>query len=103
MNVLSRPLMIVAFFRQIYSQDANLVIGSILTHSLPSLRLSSVLFCCLFVFRSKGDKVLANVSLEKVDGRVSGHVRIRSKSNGLAYMIGNKIAMFLNTTVTSVI
>lgn len=46
----------------------------------------------LFARSKFGDQVLANVSLEKVNERLSGHVRIRCKSNGLARMIGNMIS-----------
>ena len=40
-----------------------------------------------------GEDALANLSLEVVDGKVSGHVRIRSKTQGIALSLGDKITL----------
>ena len=46
-----------------------------------------------------GEDALANVSLEKAeDGSISGHVRIRSKTQGIALSLGDKVC-FLDSTV----
>jgi len=45
--------------------------------------------CAKSVF---GEDALANISLEKVDdGSITGHVRIRSKTQGIALSLGDKI------------
>ncbi len=39
-----------------------------------------------------GEDALANISLEKTeDGSITGHVRIRSKTQGIALSLGDKI------------
>jgi coatomer subunit beta len=48
-----------------------------------------------------GDDALANVSLEQLEThRITGHVRIRSKTQGIALALGDKISLcqkaFLN-------
>jgi len=41
-----------------------------------------------------GEDALANVSIEKqADGKIGGHVRIRSKTQGIALSLGDKITM----------
>lgn len=53
-------------------------------------------FCLtLFVFRSVfGEDALVNVSVEKKDdndGKLSGYIRIRSKTQGIALSLGDRI------------
>ena len=44
--------------------------------------------------RSAGEDALANVCLEKMPNRkVSGHIRIRSKTQGIALSLGDKITV----------
>lgn len=41
-----------------------------------------------------GEDALANVSIEKqVDGKIGGFIRIRSKTQGIALSLGDKITM----------
>ena len=41
-----------------------------------------------------GEDALANVSIEKqADGKISGFIRIRSKTQGIALSLGDKITM----------
>ena len=42
-----------------------------------------------------GEDALANLSIEKVEGsgQIQGHVRIRSKTQGIALSLGDKITM----------
>lgn len=62
---------------------------------------SSDIFSANLFAKSKfEDDVLANVSLEKLCNPdepviVTGHIRIRSKSNGLAFILGNKISQHM--------
>lgn len=46
----------------------------------------------LYAKSNFGEDALANLSIEKLpDGRISGFVRIRSKTQGLALSLGEKI------------
>jgi coatomer subunit beta len=42
-----------------------------------------------------GEDALANLSIEKVEGtrQIQGHVRIRSKTQGIALSLGDKITV----------
>ena len=41
-----------------------------------------------------GEDALANVSIERLDnGSIQGHVRIRSKTQGIALSLGDKLSM----------
>lgn len=41
-----------------------------------------------------GEDALANLSIEKMaDGSVAGHIRIRSKTQGIALSLGDKITL----------
>jgi hypothetical protein len=40
-----------------------------------------------------GEDALANLSIEKADGVLQGHVRIRSKTQGIALSLGDKITL----------
>ena len=40
-----------------------------------------------------GEDALANISIEKQDGVLQGHVRIRSKHQGLALSLGDRITL----------
>lgn len=46
---------------------------------------------CFVLF--KGEDALANLSIEKADGVLQGHVRIRSKTQGIALSLGDKITL----------
>jgi coatomer subunit beta len=42
----------------------------------------------------EGEDALANLSVEKTEaGEITGHVRIRSKTQGIALSLGDKITM----------
>ncbi|OLL24612.1 Coatomer subunit beta [Neolecta irregularis DAH-3] len=45
-----------------------------------------------------GEDVLANLSVEKDGGLISGHVRIRSKAQGMALSMGDKVSNAQRTT-----
>lgn len=40
-----------------------------------------------------GEDALANICLENVGGKVGGHIRIRSKTQGIALSLGEKITL----------
>jgi len=41
-----------------------------------------------------GEDALANLSIDKgADGKVTGHIRIRSKTQGIALSLGDKITL----------
>lgn len=43
--------------------------------------------------QSVGEDALANLSIEKTEAGITGHVRIRSKTQGIALSLGDKITM----------
>ena len=43
-----------------------------------------------------GEDALVNVSIENVDGEISGFIRIRSKTQGIALSLGDKITLKQN-------
>jgi hypothetical protein len=49
---------------------------------------ASVLFC-----DDTGEDALANLSIEKTEAGIVGHVRIRSKTQGIALSLGDRITM----------
>jgi len=49
---------------------------------------------CADSFRRTGEDALANLSIEKTEsGNITGHVRIRSKTQGIALSLGDRITM----------
>ena len=60
----------------------------------------------MFVFLSRlgrhadrplGEDALANLSIERLEsGDITGHVRIRSKTQGIALSLGDRITMGMN-------
>ena len=47
-----------------------------------------------FFFTFSGEDALANLSIERTEaGTITGHVRIRSKTQGIALSLGDKITM----------
>ena len=59
---------------------------------VESAAYSGVASCNLIALSKFGEKILANISLEQIDGQISGHIRLRSKSNSLVFLLGNKIS-----------
>lgn len=55
------------------------------------------LFCVVFKVSTShcvGEDALANLSIEKTsEGTITGHVRIRSKTQGIALSLGDRITM----------
>lgn len=47
-----------------------------------------------------GEDALANVSIEINNGKISGWIRIRSKTQGIALSLGDKITTKMNIDVT---
>jgi hypothetical protein len=46
---------------------------------------------------SLGEDALANLSIERLEsGAITGHVRIRSKTQGIALSLGDRITMGMN-------
>ena len=70
-----------------------------LTPSLPRVRshtlCTGVLVCCVGAcVRTCVQDALANLSVEKgPGGLISGHIRIRSKTQGIALSLGDKITL----------
>ena len=49
-----------------------------------------------------GEDALANASIERTeDGHITGHVRIRSKTQGIALSLGDKITLSQKALVTA--
>ena len=42
-----------------------------------------------------GEDALANVCLEFTNNQIQGHIRIRSKTQGIALALGEKVGVFL--------
>ncbi len=40
-----------------------------------------------------GEDALANICLELTNGKIEGHIRIRSKTQGIALSLGEKISV----------
>ena len=60
------------------------------TFGVSSLRKMRTLILFLF----SGEDALANLSIERTEaGTITGHVRIRSKTQGIALSLGDKITM----------
>lgn len=56
----------------------------------------SILFCsrATLIDGSVGEDALANLSVERTsEGMITGHVRIRSKTQGIALSLGDRITM----------
>lgn len=45
------------------------------------------------LFDVPGEDALANLSIEKQDGVLTGHIRIRSKTQGIALSLGDKVSL----------
>jgi len=59
--------------------------------------LSSVVLGGEVLIVSLGEDALANLSIERLEsGTITGHVRIRSKTQGIALSLGDKITMGMN-------
>lgn len=52
------------------------------------------LFGSLLPFIIPGDEILANISLSKSESKISGHLRLRSRSQEIAVTYGNRISAF---------
>jgi len=48
---------------------------------------------CGLTLRHTGEDALANLSIEKTEAGIVGHVRIRSKTQGIALSLGDRITM----------
>jgi coatomer subunit beta len=75
--------------------SANMYARSIFGKDIMTNTSSSLLRCklnnYLFII---GEDALANISIEKqTDGAITGHVRIRSKTQGIALSLGDKITL----------
>lgn len=46
-----------------------------------------------------GEDVLTNVCIEKIGEKIGGHIRIRSKTQGIALALGEKITLSQKKTV----
>ncbi len=59
-------------------------------HSIPLY----VMFIKVLISGYVGEDALANLSIEKTsEGTITGHVRIRSKTQGIALSLGDRITM----------
>ena len=73
---------IAIFCRLIYMLDPFSVRRALFHFTLP-----------LTVITQLGEHVLASVSLERFDGMITGHIRIRSKTQGIALTLGDRVAI----------
>lgn len=71
-----------------------------LLHNATPPRQTHFLLCLqaanLYAMSVFGEDALVNVSVEKksdADGKLSGHVRIRSKTQGIALSLGDRITL----------
>lgn len=53
---------------------------------------------CIYSITLKGEDALGNVSVESDNGKISGFIRIRSKTQGIALSLGEKITIKQKTT-----
>jgi hypothetical protein len=51
---------------------------------------------CLLTIPGSGEDALANLSVEKTEAGLTGHVRIRSKTQGIALSLGDRITMSMS-------
>ena len=49
------------------------------------------LSCNLYAKSIFGEDAIANLSIENVNGKVTGHIRIRAKGQGIALSLGDKV------------
>jgi hypothetical protein len=62
-----------------------------------SVRLFSSLISGDALIAPSGEDALANLSIERLEsGTITGHVRIRSKTQGIALSLGDRITMGAN-------
>jgi hypothetical protein len=55
---------------------------------------SYLLMCLHYTYNCLGEDALANLSIERTEeGTITGHVRIRSKTQGIALSLGDRITM----------
>ncbi|KAJ1557309.1 coatomer subunit beta, partial [Nowakowskiella sp. JEL0078] len=50
-----------------------------------------------------GEDALANICLEKIGENITGHIRIRSKTQGIALSLGDKITLSQKKTIKSAV
>ena len=73
--------------------SGNLYARSLFGESRTTIRLMALPSCRLDVTLT-GEDALANLSVERTDaGTITGHVRIRSKTQGIALSLGDRITM----------
>lgn len=69
--------------------SANMYARSLFGEYHPLLRMLSILLIV-----PSGEDALANLSVERTEaGTITGHVRIRSKTQGIALSLGDRITM----------
>jgi len=51
------------------------------------------LLLIFFLWTFSGEDALANICIEKTSGKIVGHLRIRSKTQGIALSLGDKITL----------
>ena len=54
---------------------------------------SAFISCSLYAKSSFGEDALANISIELVDNKIEGVIRIRSKTQGIALGLGDKVSL----------
>lgn len=66
----------------------------LVVYSVSSLILVYISYILLMISLPTGEDALANLSIEKTEsGTITGHVRIRSKTQGIALSLGDRITM----------
>ena len=77
------------------SGDCDFLSANMYARSLfGNYRCFPILYRCADSFCRTGEDALANLSIEKTEsGNITGHVRIRSKTQGIALSLGDRITM----------
>ena len=74
--------------------DSDFLSANMYARSLFGTRLFSLLISGDTLIVLSGEDALANLSIERLEsGTITGHVRIRSKTQGIALSLGDRITM----------
>lgn len=74
--------------------DSDFLSANMYARSLFGTRLFSLLITGNALMVPSGEDALANLSIERLEsGTITGHVRIRSKTQGIALSLGDRITM----------
>lgn len=81
--------------------DSDFLSANLYARSLFGRRLLASLVSSNALIVPLGEDALANLSIERLEsGTITGHVRIRSKTQGIALSLGDRITMGANVVPT---